>query len=546
MKVLNKSRKQRGVGLIEILIVLVVLVIAWAAIAALQGTLMSGSSITKARNEALELAREKTEELRATIEKGQYDLALTDTNGVLVDDPDGVITGVNATFTRSWSLDDVNMDGVGAAEDYVKKLTMRVEWENPYEALVDGEPKKETVILNSIITYYDKLAIASYATGGADDTIGTPTPNNDTASEGPGILDPDAPVMTDEIGDGDLGTDDSIYTGVDKDGNLVVYQGAAVNNEFLNGLTVYGGKINKTAGTIYYRDLTPFVQATSPSLCASFARSKEACGIDETSPTYDPLTKCAEYVCYTGGDCKNGGDGCLQNEAEREALPDLNGGWWGKIGDFFPTLDVANSFPTICMGDSTNVAARLYVTKRTFGVEVIDEETGEIVSTGIEREGINTSFECHDVMISYPNDADCSSMIEELTDYGIKIDPNTDPGGIEVHQVIRELASDEVNTALAAKDNSFENSDVDFCANRIPPPVETYYEYACTCNWNKKDSFVESVIGVRSDGLEQIGCCTIGTEESPGCNDFVPSPVPGNLTEILYSCSTDPAIDPWQ
>ena len=531
MKILNKSRKQRGVGLIEILIVLVVLVIAWAAIAALQGTLMSGSSVTKARNEALELAREKTEELRTTIEKQQY-------LGALVSGTDE-IPGVNATFTRSWLLDELNIDGVGAVEDYVNNLTMQVSW-------VNNEGVTENVELNSIITYYDKLAIASYATGGAGDTIGAPTPNSDSASEGPGILDPDAPVVTDEIGDGDIGTDDSIYTGVDTDGNLVVYQGLAVNIEgvdkFLNGLTVYGGKINKTAGTIYYNSPTPFVQATSPSLCASFARSKDACGIDAGSPT-----NCAEYVCYTGGDCKNGGDGCFQNDAEQAALPYLNGGWWGKIGDFFPTLDNANSFPTICMGDSTNVAARLYVTKRTFGVEVIEEE--EIVSTGIEREGINTSFECQNVMITEPNDTDCTSMIGELTGRGIQIDPNADPSGIEDHQVIRELDSDDTNTALEATTSSFDNGVfLDFCTNEIPDPVETYYTYDCTCNWNKQQSIVESVTGVRSDGLAQIGCCTIGTEESPGCNDFVPSPVPANLKVITYSCSTNPDVEPriWQ
>ena len=48
MNILNKNRKQRGVGLIEILIVLVVLVIGGAAIAALQGKLMSGSANSRA------------------------------------------------------------------------------------------------------------------------------------------------------------------------------------------------------------------------------------------------------------------------------------------------------------------------------------------------------------------------------------------------------------------------------------------------------------------------------------------------------------------
>ncbi len=126
MKISNRVRKQSGVGLIEILIVLVVLVLAWAAIAALQGRLMSGTSVSKARNEALELAREKTEEMRTAIEKGQYVADLADTSGARVNDPVGTITGVNANFTRSWILGDVDVNGDGTPEDYAKQLSMQV------------------------------------------------------------------------------------------------------------------------------------------------------------------------------------------------------------------------------------------------------------------------------------------------------------------------------------------------------------------------------------------------------------------------------------
>jgi type II secretory pathway pseudopilin PulG len=523
MKSLSKSRKQNGVGLIEILIVLVVLVIAWAAIAALQGTLMTGSAVTKARNEALGLAREKTEELRTTIEKGQYDAALADTAGNFTPDSDNPINGVNAQFTRSWLLDDWNIDGLGDDEDYAKKLTMQVSW-------VNNEGVTENVVLNSMITYSDKQAIASFATGGTGDANGTTIPNNNTASEGPGTVDPNSTPVVDEVGDGDSSTDDAIYTAYDNDGNLVVYQGAAVNGVFLNGLTVYGGKIIKIAGTIYYNSPEPYVQATSPAFCASFARTKALCGIDEGSPT-----NCAEYVCYAGGDCKNGGEGCdVFTQAQLDALPDLNGGWWGKVGDFFPTLENATQFPTICTGDSINVAARLYVTKRQFADPVIVDE--EVLNTGIEREGINTSFDCQNVMISEPNDTACTSMIEELTGYEIQIDPNND--SIEDHQVIRELSANDTNVVLAATNNFNDNGVFsNFCTNEIPPVTDTYYEYECTCNWNKQLSIVESVIGLRSDGVEQTGCCEI---PAPGCEGNLPDPIPNNLKQFTYSCSTDP------
>ncbi len=123
MKNQSKQHKERGVGLIEILIVLVVLVIGWAAIAALQGSLMSGTSLSKARNEALELAREKTEEMRNSIEKGQYVADLTTGS-------DAAINGVNAIFTRSWVLADVDINGDGVVEDCVKQLVYDVAWAN--------------------------------------------------------------------------------------------------------------------------------------------------------------------------------------------------------------------------------------------------------------------------------------------------------------------------------------------------------------------------------------------------------------------------------
>ena len=310
MKILNKARRQNGVGLIEILIVLVVLVIGWAAIAALQGKLISGTSITKARNEALELAREKTEEMRNTIEKGLYVADLVSSTDA--------ISGVNATFNRSWGFSDVDIDADGTDEDFVKKLAMTVTWQN-------NEGAAENVVLNSIITFPNKLAIASYATGGTGN-VGSPgVPNSATATEEPTGI-PIKSGVVDEIGDPNK-TSDDVSTGVDDDGNLIVYTGTQnVDNV---KLTVYGGVIHKLKGIIFYDSPDPYVRASSPSFCTTFSHTKLACGIPSPSSKID----CAEYVCYVGGDCKNGGTPCTQTAAERDKLPDLNGGWWGKIGE---------------------------------------------------------------------------------------------------------------------------------------------------------------------------------------------------------------------
>lgn len=442
MNVLNSNTKQHGVGLIEILIVLVVLVIGWAAIAALQGKLMSGTSVSKARNEALELAREKTEELRNSIEMGQYSAVM---GAGLVNDSANPIGGVNATFERSWFITDVTLDNPApvpdVAVDTVKQLVMTVTWDN-------NAGVSESVTLNSMIGYSDAIKMVSLVTGGSG-VAGEVTANVLSAIEGPGkgvsIVDT---ALSDE-GDPSDPADD-LFTGKDDFGNLVVYQGQSALPSFVE-LTVFGGKILKFTGNIYYDSSDPYVRATSPSFCATFVQDGySACGLAAPASGF----KCARYVCYASGDCSNGGDGCV---GDLTKLPDLNGGWFGKIGDFFPDLANAQSFPTICMGDLNNKAARFYASERV--------NPGS--NTGFAFEGINTSFECSDTLISKPNDSGCSTLVGKLKTAGINVDPNAVPEEIADSRVIRPLAVGDTNDVLAA--STYNNPNGVF-ANFCPPP----------------------------------------------------------------------------
>jgi hypothetical protein len=428
-------------------------------------------------------------------------------------------------------LQGVDIDGDSTVENtelHLKQLTMNVGW-------TDNENQAQSVVLNSMITYTDSFKVASYATGGSGERPLAP-PGRDSATEGPGVPGTITPGTLDEEGDPNDTTDD-IYYGTDSNGNLVVYRSSPTANNV--ELTVYGGKIIKFSGTIYYDSSTPYVRATSPSFCAFFEMSKAECGITFNGSQIN----CGRYACYAGGDCSNGGDGCPVSQDALDALPDdLNGGWYGKVGDFFPGLANAQQYPTICMGDSIDVAARLYVTERDIGDPVVVDEV--IVSTGTEREGINTSFECQDVLISEPNDSACSGMLEELiVDYGIKVNPNAVPNEIADHQVIRDLGLNDTNVVLAATNNSVDNGVFpNFCGDEITTPPSTPQDYTCTCNWNKRDSYVESVIGVRSDGEEETGCCRIVADEdySEGCNDYIPSPIPASLKNFTYSCTSNP------
>ncbi len=476
MNILNKSRKERGVGLIEILIVLVVLVIGWAAIAALQGKLLSGSSATKARNIALELAREKTEELRGAIEKGQYDDDLI-TGTILGEDI------INAKFVRSWALGNVTLE-TGTEVGHLKQLVMTVTWKN-------NEDIDEKVVLNSMIAFSDPMKSVSLVTGGADPTGRLAPLNSETAREGPGTLGVEGSVL-DEEGDPDIDTD-NIYTSVDEAGNLVVYQGAAVadGGRFDEGLTVFGGKLLKMTGTIYYESADrPMAQATAPAFCATFDID---CGLPGL-----PDTKCVRYVCYAGGDCSEGGSECSDLTSEEIAdLPDLNGGWYGKIGDFFPTLGNVTKFPTICMGDPLNLTtdesgklnesfisiglpARLYVTKRLLQAD----------PPVFSREGINTSFDGHDTLIASVNDSKgtlcggkesppegaVEGLLDKLIVAGAEVNPYPDPGGVDSRQladykIIRCLGKEDTNYVVVSS-GSFDPvsvADLEVCQPPLSP-----------------------------------------------------------------------------
>jgi hypothetical protein len=472
MNILNKTHKESGVGLIEILIVLVVLVIGWAAIAALQGSLMSGSSATKARNIALELAREKTEELRSEIEKGQYDDVFA--TGSIEDGQDII----NATFTRSWTLVDAELLLGQGGVDHLNKLVMTVTWKgNDYDPVKDN---LERVVLNSMIAFSDPLRSTSLVTGGADSTGKLAPPNSETGREGPGTV-VGSPVEDDPGRDSN--DDDSIWTGEDEAGNLVVYQGLASDaGRFTGGLTVYGGKLLKLAGMIYHVGNDPYVQATAPSFCRSFPVPD--CGLS-TALEFDNqglTVQCVRYVCYVGGDCSNtaadGGE-CGNNQDYIDSLPDLNGGWYGKIGDFFPTIKPAD-YPTVCMSDPLNqtdtgtnnantsfvsigIPARLFVTKRVY--------LGS--STGFSREGINKSFEGYDTLISDASDQLCTTLRQKLTTRGIEVDPrpldvngdpildgNGDPVPRQIadYETIRCLAEDAANLNVVLPSTPFDPS----------------------------------------------------------------------------------------
>ncbi|WP_303907621.1 type IV pilus modification PilV family protein [Thiohalomonas denitrificans] len=140
-----------GFTLIEALIAAVIFAVGLIALARFQGGLVQSGGHNKARSEAVHIAQQKLEEFRGAMMEGDY-TALIDTGGAFSNDPGGDITGVNATFTRSWKIDD------GATPDR-KAVTMQVNWTGPQES------DQESVTLDSHLVWKDPAGSATIANG---------------------------------------------------------------------------------------------------------------------------------------------------------------------------------------------------------------------------------------------------------------------------------------------------------------------------------------------------------------------------------------------
>lgn len=496
MKILNRRQGQRGVGLIEVLVALVIIAVGVIAVLGLQGTLMSGSSTAKARNEAVALAREKTEELRNAIELGQFDIDLAVQS--MTDDPGGKIDGVNAQFTRSWSIAEAK--GV----ENTREIVMQVTWK-------DAQDADNQVELNTLVAYTSPLksAVSKQNAGGPVRPGGT-----DTGYEGlHGGTD-----LTENVSDNRNAGTDPIKALDDKFGiqSVLRYSNGhvqvripdpncpAVNSSDVDCtcpqvdrvagpsggvqcvvFTAFGGTLLRFGGKVYvdnylnkYNKDADFneallVKATSPAYCA---HQRTGCG------AVGAKMDCLEYMCYTSGDCAKGGADCPTDTAVLDKIiaRGLSGGWYGKIGYLFPKESSSN-FPTVCMSkkavvdnngnpildnngnpilDDIRETARLYYSERT------DANTKKW------REGINESYSCHNTLImdksNNPNRASaCPLGYEKLVTEGIVWN------SFEDNQVIRSLAANATNNVLSA-DETYCNiiaiyGDISFTNN--PDPV---------------------------------------------------------------------------
>jgi type IV pilus modification protein PilV len=100
MKTFRMNASQRGFSMIEVMISIVVLGFGLLALAALQTSVIRSSSETKAQTIALQLAKDKIEDLRSFQDLGGYKALTSSTANETLNDVSGDLSGIN--FTRSW------------------------------------------------------------------------------------------------------------------------------------------------------------------------------------------------------------------------------------------------------------------------------------------------------------------------------------------------------------------------------------------------------------------------------------------------------------
>ncbi|MGR9012104.1 MAG: hypothetical protein ACU83U_00520 [Gammaproteobacteria bacterium] len=471
MNYLNRYGKQKGVGLVEVLITAVVVAVGLLAVASLQGNFMSSSGSSKTSAQAVKLAEAKIEEFRNNSALTGFSAITSGTDS---------ITGSNATFTRTWTMSNLtNVDGT--TDPTRKRIAVNVTWP-PATA-------NESVNIVSQIAWLNPGNSTYYANGasGVGVMASAPDPNQNSSTQGaaPGQPSSYAPGTGTNLGDGS-----NLSTHTDGEGNIVLLNaGGTVLNTF------FGGKINTFKGTVYTaNDFTNLIVAVSETsgICV-YTSSATSFGSGSSSGQR------RNYICYTGGNCLNsaGVNGCPAAPTATELAAQNSvgpGGWYGNIG--FLGLGVSGGTQEkVCfVPDISGFSARGYSAVRT---------SAGVVSS----EGINRSFACHDFLVVNQNGtkSDCATVISA---FGMSPEPQ---------KITRVLTGDSTaapNTVLA--------EDTSACS--ITPSHSVAVTLTVTGGYTLTSGVLSVTPSVGS------GSCTTGSSPYTSYTCTVPNAVSGSLS----------------
>ena len=138
--------RRRGFALMEAMIAIVVVGIGLFGIARLNSVMLAGTAIGKTRAEATQLAEGKLEEIRAQQPPAAKPVSSTSPE---------TLTGVNATFTRSWTIASAGLTGLD-----LDRVTVCVSWGDTCGGT--GERKVE---INSLLAWTNLGTSGSVGSG---------------------------------------------------------------------------------------------------------------------------------------------------------------------------------------------------------------------------------------------------------------------------------------------------------------------------------------------------------------------------------------------
>jgi len=346
--------RQRGIGLLEVLIAALVLAIGVAAVTKLQGDFFAASGESKARAEALAIAQSRLETMRNYMNEIETQTEFQTTYDVVSDANTATINGVNASYSREETI---------AANGEGRTVTVTVAWD---DALGD----EQSVALSTVLVFVSPRAPGDAANEAAGPLVSAPTGR---AELGKGA----APVGATLTSNSD-GT--SLYDSGDGNLNLVFGGGNKIVLTLVDACDAAGGNCTdfvKISGRVFIDAATQSinpgeinVQASDAAFCTRFFEVGGSVSVVQPSTTSAALTasgdyKYFDYTCYLGG------------------------GWHGNIGLLLSGGIAQND--KVCMGDPVSANAweapvigtrRAYrgmiYTKDTNGDPVVDAN-GDVV-----------------------------------------------------------------------------------------------------------------------------------------------------------------------
>ncbi|WP_157826783.1 type IV pilus modification PilV family protein [Colwellia sp. 12G3] len=321
--------KQRGVGLIEVLVSLVILAVGLLSVATLHTSIIGNSNDNKAKNEAIIIAQSRIEALR-NFSNGINTTDEFEAAFVVVDKGNSTnITGINAAFTRTESIADANS---------AKSITVYVKWN-------DNHSDAQEVSIDSSIAWQKPRSVGDLSSEASEPLIPSATGR---ARLGDGTLtlaELNAAITTGAAKATDDGmflydSLDGQYRLVDKDRTIVL--------TLIDACDLAGGNCTdfvKISGRVYIDNATQsslttgdvFIQASDAAFCQQYYLDSDG-NAQELLPVANSDMKTPNndytyynYTCYLGG------------------------GWHGNIGIILSGGITQKD--KVCQGDPTSLDA---------------------------------------------------------------------------------------------------------------------------------------------------------------------------------------------